>query len=232
MNTNPTAGDDRSKNATGAHSMADEAFDLMFNLDDDDLEMNRDRSYSKPQQLCDNISSCSSSTSSSLQRGYVMISYTRQGLDGQRTFTDICASDTLSIRRQTTSKEEGSKTESPSPTTASIYSFLSPAREEQTNTTSSPSIHLDASQESTRPPTPEPITPLTRQFREDMLSVLSLLPPWRYPSPPSRALMDHVEEEEIGDSDSDSCVVFRVPPTSAAPIDLHSGDSPLFTPSH
>ncbi|KAI0459725.1 hypothetical protein F5B21DRAFT_499404 [Xylaria acuta] len=193
-------------NIKGAHSPKGEMSDLIFSFDSD-LDMEHDALDIIRQQSCDDTSlhSPSSSFSSASQTGYVMVSHPNHSIEGRHTFTDTYTSDASSTWSQVSSKDKQSRTTPQLSTASSRYTLPSLNRIDHTHTQNPPSsLYLNAPRESADSYTPEPTTPRTRQFKERMLSTLSLLPPGRYLSPsPSIISEDQFEDIGMGECEAD-----------------------------
>ncbi|KAI0490080.1 hypothetical protein F4859DRAFT_523870 [Xylaria cf. heliscus] len=180
-------------NIQEAHSHKGEVSDLIFSFDND-LDIEHDVLDTTGQQSCEDASSHppSPSPSSASQKGYIVISYPDHGIKGGHTLTNPYSSDASSVRSCAKSRDKHRKR------AKAPLSTKSPEYVDHHNTqSSSSSSYLNISRGSTSPHRPEPATPRTTQFKESMLSMLSLLPPGRYLSPsPSIISEDRFEADD------------------------------------
>ncbi|KAI0815558.1 hypothetical protein GGR55DRAFT_351406 [Xylaria sp. FL0064] len=169
-------------NVKGGGSHIEETSDLIFSFDND-IETGASAMDFTSQQPCSSISLRSSSSSSSTsQSGYVMISYPSTGADAEPSFTDSF-NPKISPRDRMVSKDKSRGARRLSSTRLPINPSPQLDLEEHSYTQRSSSSRLQAPPESPHSPTPESTTPRTRRFQDNMLSLLSLLPSERYLSP-------------------------------------------------
>ncbi|KAI1425325.1 hypothetical protein F5Y12DRAFT_747973, partial [Xylaria sp. FL1777] len=146
-------------------------------------------------QCCNDTSLPSPSPlSSSSQSGYAMKSYPGHVVDMERPSTKINTSG-ASARNPTARKDGRRRAWSLPSTTSSRYPLSLPDIDEQATTQRWSFSHLQEPRELDHSSTPEPITPGTRRFHDNMLSLLSLLPLERYQSP-SPSIEEHQFEDE------------------------------------
>lgn len=213
------------------------AFDNDIGMADDAVNTTHDKSHNVSLQSLSPITSSSPSE-------YVMISHPWHKTGGDDAETEIYESDVLEMQRTIRNDQRGQRA-ALSSDTLSIFPLSLPELAERSNMQQQPSqssspSHLQALQSSahsTHSPTlsPEPITPRTRKFQSNMLSMLSLLPPGRYLSPsPSSVEEQHPEDdrmvwEHVGASSPDSSVYedTACPSSRAVPLEQCSSSYAL-----
>ncbi|KAI1275167.1 hypothetical protein F5Y07DRAFT_409374 [Xylaria sp. FL0933] len=180
-------------NVKAVDSQIDEMSDLIFSFDND-IVMDDSAMGLTSQPPCSSTALRSSSPSSSTsQSGYIMISYPSSGLNTESCSTKSYNS-RISPQDHMASKDKNRRTRQVSPTTL-LMRELPPS-----DTVNYPQrlsqSYLQSPLESPYSPTPESTTPRTRQFQDNMLALLSLLPSERYLSPaPSNE--EHQFEDEV-----------------------------------
>ncbi|KAI0109507.1 hypothetical protein GGR51DRAFT_558201 [Nemania sp. FL0031] len=214
--------DDRSRNTKDAYSEKSEGSDLIFSFDSDS-ETENNTLVTAPQQPCDKSSTYTSE--------YVMIPRPGDGIDRGRTLTGIHTSDSLDWLQISRRDDKRRKIETPS---TSPFLLLPPddnCNNSASITPDSSSLHLDIPREPAAcAPIPEPATPRTRRFKDDMLSLLSLLPPGRYLSPSPSIEENQFEEADAGECGLDACAVSPILPVHAATVDCSSRNLSLSKP--
>ncbi|KAI0444821.1 hypothetical protein F4803DRAFT_572522 [Xylaria telfairii] len=175
----------------GARSHNSEISDLIFSFDD--LDMETDALCMNCQKPCDDNSSRSPSPfSSASQTGYVMVPYPNRYSKGRPTFTDTTSSEAPSKGGRVRTRDKQRRITPPLSKASSLDHV-----DHIGTPTSSSSLYLNTPRKSADSHAPEPTTPRTRQFKENMLSMLSLLPQGRYLSP-SPSIFSEGQSEDSG----------------------------------
>ncbi|KAI1351233.1 hypothetical protein F5Y01DRAFT_315092 [Xylaria sp. FL0043] len=209
-------------NVKGGDSHIEEMSDLIFSFDND-IETGfstMDITSLEPS----NSTSLRCSSPSSSQSGYVMISYPSPSVNAEPSFTDSY-NPRISPRYHMARKDKSRRTRQMSSTTLPLHE-LPPSDTVNYPQRLSP-LHLQAPQEPHHSPTPESTTPGTRQFQDNMLALLSLLPSERYLSP-SPSNEEHQLEDKVEmhgqDSSADPAFLGSSAPntTSSGPLGYHS----------
>ncbi|KAH8162707.1 hypothetical protein CIB48_g5549 [Xylaria polymorpha] len=192
----------------GAHSHKSEISDLIFSFDD--LDMENDALGINRQKSCDdNPSRSPSPFSSDSQTGYVMVPYPSHCIKGRPTFTDTASSEALSIGCRVRIRDKQRRTTPPPSKTSSLNHV-----DHISMQTSPSSLYLNTPRRSAGPHTPEPTTPRTKQFKENMLSMLSLLPPGRYLSP-SPSIFSEGQSDDSGIAEFEADDTYATSPVSS-----------------
>ncbi|KAI1128283.1 hypothetical protein F5Y10DRAFT_292190 [Nemania abortiva] len=199
-----------------AHPEKDELSDLIFSFDSDS-ETGYDLLDVSLQQPRDAISLHSPSPSPpASQSGYVVISCSRERVNGGYALTETHTPGSPGWDQIISQHGKSRKRKYPS----------LPDDDDQADTQDSSSLHPNPPRESAeRTLVPERRTLRSRQFREDMLSLLSLLPPGRYLSPSPSVSEDRFEEVDRGEYGRDDLLT-QVDYTSGNCSSVSSDSSP------
>ncbi|KAI1179320.1 hypothetical protein F4777DRAFT_575018 [Nemania sp. FL0916] len=200
-----------------SHSYESELSDLIFSFDSDSEVDEPGILDTTPRQSINSISmhgqasTPSSSSSFTSQPGYVMVPYPN-AIHREPSYTNTPPWTTPAQREQQTiinrSGRRGSTlsyyphtASSPAPTNNDSAGQIMTKNRCQAHYPDPPK---DPAQEAAPVPE-EPTTPMSRRFREDMLSLLSLLPAERYlsPSPEPSVSGSEYDEMELDDYDDD-----------------------------